>query len=217
MSFEAFSARLQVVAKAALAHCRQQFGQNGIKIGEEISADIPWQPTFFIKASTTKVVAVEVEDRIYPEILKIAATDIGRSNIPIAVYQACSLEAYQIDPKHTRVNLLRRHGFGIITVDEGGQVVVQQSAVPLAQFISGDELEKEMSGLTPKLRVAFRGAHGTYLANEGAGATAGGPNRRGTSKVYCAGSRAGEPACGWNRSDREFDRQAVGLPEVPQA
>jgi hypothetical protein len=115
------------------------------------------------------MIAVEVHDTIYPEILKIAAHDIGHFDFPIAVYQACSLDAYQRDAKHTRVNLLKRHGFGLITVDDAGLAVIQHGAVPLAQFISGDEVEASLKGLTPNVKVAFRSAHETYMTNEGQG------------------------------------------------
>jgi hypothetical protein len=169
MPFETLAPRLQAVATSALALCRQRFGQNGLKTESEIHPTIPWRPTFFVKQSRYKLIAVEIDDNIYPEILKIAAHDIGHHDFPIAVYQGCSLEAYQLDTKHTKVNLLKRHGFGLITVDDAGHCVIQHAAVPLAQHISPEDVERELSGLTPTVKVAFRSAHDTYLVNEGQG------------------------------------------------
>jgi hypothetical protein len=46
------------------------------------------------------VVAFEVSDNLYPEALKIAAIEILHyEGAPISVFQVCSLQAYQGDPK----------------------------------------------------------------------------------------------------------------------
>ena len=85
-------------------------------------------PSFFFKPSRHLVVAVEADDVLYPEALKIAAHDILHFEQPVAFYQACSLDVFQRDPKHGRVNLLKRHRFGIITEDEDGKVAISISA-----------------------------------------------------------------------------------------
>ena len=54
------------------------------------------------------IVAIEVSDPLYPEVLKIAAHDIEHYDYPIAVYQACSLDVYQHDSGFRRVNLSTR-------------------------------------------------------------------------------------------------------------
>jgi len=115
------------------------------------------------------VVAVEADDVLYPEALKIAAHDILHFEQPVALYQACSLDVFQRDPKHGRVNLLKRHRFGIITVDEDGKVAIQHQCVPLAQHISPEDLDEELRGLNQALRVRFKQAHDSYLINAGQG------------------------------------------------
>ncbi len=169
MAFDTLSARLKLVAERSLAHCRTRYGSSGVKIEEGISDKIMWRPSYYLKAGNLKIVAVEVEDNLYPESLKGAAHEISHYDIPVSVFQACSLEAYQNDPKHTKVNLLKSHGFGIITVDEDGIVAVQSTCVPLAQHISTDALEREIRELSPQLKVAFRTAHEIYHTNEGQG------------------------------------------------
>lgn len=169
MPFDTLSERLQEVAAKSLAHCKNRYGSNGVKIEEGIDNSIGWRPTFFLKPSKFRIIAVEVEDNLYPEVLKGAAHDIGHFDFPISVYQACSLEAYQTDPKHTKVNLLRKHGFGIITVDEDGNVTIQHSCIPLVQHISSDQFDGQISGLTPVVKVALKEAYETYLTNEGQG------------------------------------------------
>ncbi len=169
MPFDNFTPRLKAVATNALAHCKKRYGANGLKIEEGIDKEIGWRPTFFLRPSKFLILAAEVADILYPEALKGAAHDIGHYDFPIAVYQVCPLDAYQNDPKQAKSNLLREHGFGIITVDDEGRVTVQYPCVALAQHISLKQLESELYGLNSVLKVKFRSAHDTYVTNEGQG------------------------------------------------
>lgn len=169
MAFETLSDRLKIVAERALVQCKARYGGNGVKIETGISDTILWRPTFFIKVGKSKIIAVEVEDNLYPNILSSAAHQISHFDFPVSVYQACSLEAYQNDPKQTKVRALKTHGFGIITVDDDGTVVFQHPCVPLAQHISEDALEREIGPLSKSLKVLFRQAHETYVSNIGQG------------------------------------------------
>jgi hypothetical protein len=173
MPFDTLNPGLQAVGHACFAFCKDRFGKTGAKCDAEIESEISWKPTIQVK-SGVKIIAVEVEDKLYPEILKIAAHDIRHSETPIVVYQACSLEAYQSDRKQQTIRKLQSHGFGIITVDELGTVLIQHKAVPLLQHISDTEFEAHLKGLTPKLRVAFREAHNSYLTDPGQGLQAAG-------------------------------------------
>ncbi len=169
MAFDTFDPRMKMVAERALAHCRQQFGGNGLCIEQGINSAISWRPTFFCRPTSRSIVGIEVADNLYPEILKVAAHDIGIYDAPIAVYQACSLDAYQKDTKQTKVNQLRQDGIGIITVDEDGRAIIQHPCVPIAQLIPEPRLENEIRNLTSKLKVSFRAAHKTYQTNIGQG------------------------------------------------
>ncbi|MBO6559270.1 MAG: hypothetical protein JJ959_01980 [Nisaea sp.] len=169
MPFETLSDRLKMVAMCSLNHCKARYGGNGVKVEQGLSEAIMWRPSYYLKAGKYKIIAVEVEDNLYPESLKGAAYEISHYEMPVSVYQACSLESYQGDPKHKKVNLLRSHGFGIITVDDDGNVVIQHNCVPLAQHISPDVLEREIRSLSKQLKVAFRSAHDVYHTNEGQG------------------------------------------------
>lgn len=169
MAFDTFDQRTRQIAERALAHCRHQFGGAGMVTEKGISADIAWRPTFYCKPTPTLIVAVEVDELLYPEVLKGAAHDIGFYDAPIAVYQACSLESYQNDKKQIKINALRQHGFGIITVDEDGLAVIQHRSVPLAQHMAPEHVEAAIKPLTAKLKVAFRAAYDTYKTNIGQG------------------------------------------------
>lgn len=169
MAFDALDPRMKKIAECALAHCKQKFGNNGVRLDEAIDDSIAWRPTFQCKPTVSSMVAVEVIDNLYPEVLKGAAHDISYFDVPIAVYQVCSLDAYQKDTKQVKVNLLRQHGFGIITVDDDGLTTVQHPAVPLAQHIPDKLCESDIKPLTSKLKVCFRNAHSTYRTNIGQG------------------------------------------------
>lgn len=169
MPFDTIDSWEKNIAIKSFAYCRKQFGSNGLKCEESINSAISWRPTFFLKPSNFLILAVEVNDVLYPEALKSAAYDIGHYDFPVAIYQACSLDAYQRDKNHEKVNLLRMHGFGIITVAEDGTVATQHSAVPLAQHISQALLDSEITSLNTILKVKFKAAHTTYLTNVGQG------------------------------------------------
>src|SRR4051794_329446 len=111
MPFDTLSERLRIVAVGSLAKCRGEGGSNGLRTDAPIASEISWSPTFFLKPSRTLIVATEVNDVLFPEILKIAAHDIERFDFPISVYQACSLDVYQSDARLARVNSLREQGF----------------------------------------------------------------------------------------------------------
>ena len=166
MPFETLNERLRLVAVRSLAFCKERYGGNGVKVDEGIHDSIMWRPSFFLRVGKFKLIAVEVEDNLYPGSLKGAAHEISHFNFPIAVYQACTLEAYLNDPKHKSINLLKSHGFGILTVDEDGNTIVQHACVPLAQHISPEAFDRSISALNPQIKVAFRSAYAVYQTNE---------------------------------------------------
>jgi hypothetical protein len=110
MAFEDLSDRLKLVAGSSLAICRNNYGVTGLRREEPIDDGIGWKPTFYLRPSRVLIVAVEVSDFIFPQILQIAADDISQYNHPIAIYQACSLDVYQKDKDLKRVNMLRDRG-----------------------------------------------------------------------------------------------------------
>ena len=170
MAFDTLDARLKTIAEKALKYFTSKYGNNGVKTDTGIAPEIGWTPTFYLRPGGFRIVAVEVADNLYPQALRIGATDIQRyDGAPISVYQVCSLQVYQGDKNQTNINLLLRHGFGIVTVDDNGNVKPQHKCIPLAQHISEEELKSELSGLNKALRMLFEQAHSTYLTNEGQG------------------------------------------------
>lgn len=163
-----FTPRMKEVAVSGHKYFKDHFGRNSLKIGEEIHGDINWKPTFH-QNGRIRIIAAEVSDTLYPGVLKIAAHDIMHFDSPVSVYVVCPLEVFQSDAKHTVINQLKKHGFGIITVDDEGRAVQQHPCIPLAQHIPDEELEKDIPDLKQKLKVAFRSAHGSFHVDEGQG------------------------------------------------
>jgi hypothetical protein len=165
MAFDTLSDRLKIVAKGGLAKCREEWGGNGLKTEASIDDVIGWKPTFYLRPNRALIVAVEVSDVIFPEILKIAAHDIEHYDVPMAIYQACALDIYQKDARLAKVNLLRSHGFGLITVDDSGDAIIQFRAAPYAQHISPERFDVALASLNSRLKVKFRGSYTTYQTN----------------------------------------------------
>ena len=174
MAFDTLGPRLQPVANASLRFCTGRFGKNGLKLEEEISPRISWRPTFHLKPIPSLIMAAEVSDSLYPNILKIAAYDLLNFDFPVAVYLVCPLDTYVSDIKQTTIRVLRSNGFGIITVDDQKVTTIQHNCVPLAQHLSEEALNTELNGLTTSMKVRFRSAHGAYTSNVGQGLQASG-------------------------------------------
>jgi hypothetical protein len=169
MAFPLMIQRLQPIADAGLKFFKNQFGGNGLRLGEEIDQSISWRPTFHVRYTRTLIVAAEVDEVLYPASLKIAAHGIMHYDFPVSAYLICPLEVFQSDPRQAQVNQLKKHGFGIITVDDTGLAVRQNACIPLAQHISDEELENHIRPLTSKLKVGFRSAHITFRVDAGQG------------------------------------------------
>jgi len=169
MALENLDSQLRYVASKALAFCKSQYGGNGLITEKEIGPEIGWRPTFYFSPTRFSIVAVEVDDNLYPEALRGAAHEIVQYKTPISIFQACSLSTYQSDREQKKINILRKLGIGILTVDGAGHVDIQVSCVPFAQHISSDDLDVELADLNDTLKVEFKKAHSSYLANAGQG------------------------------------------------
>ena len=161
--FGNLSPPLEATAQRGLTYCRNHFGSKGLKIEEGIHSSISWRPTFIIKPRAFEICAFEVNDIIFPDVIKGAAHDIRHYPGLIRVIQVCPMSAYQADKDQRKINTLRAQGFGLLTVGNEGDVVEQFGCVPLAQFITTNELEGIIRELPTALRVRVREAHKTYL------------------------------------------------------
>jgi hypothetical protein len=166
--------RLQKVHDSALDFCKDRYGRTGLKVNEEIDPSIQWKPSYHLKANRTLTIAIEVDGTLDPEVIKLASHEIRNFETPISVILACPLEVYQADKDEAKVRALRKNGFGILTVDASGRATLKDPCVPLAQHIATEEVQKQLSGLSPRLKVAFKDAFDTYQTNVGQGLQKGG-------------------------------------------
>lgn len=168
MSGDASAAKLSRLEQAALRFCKKHYGSQGLKLGEEIHADISWRPNFHLRKGPV-IFAVEVSEVLDPTIFKIVANDILHFNRPVALCLACPLGSFQNDTQRTRAKELKKIGIGVITVDDKGDTELQLPCVPLAQHISEELLAERVRELPARLKIAFRAAHETFLVNPGQG------------------------------------------------
>jgi hypothetical protein len=169
MTFDTFTARQRQVAESGLNYCTDRYGRNGLRIEEQIHADIRWKPTFHLRPHRHRILAAEVDEVLFPQVFIEAAEDIRLFDVPIEVYLICPLEVYMGDTKQITVNLLKRRGFGIISVDEDGRAQLQSPCVPLAQHIAEQEVDRALVGVIRTVRLAFKSALTTYQTNVGQG------------------------------------------------
>ena len=169
MAFDTLSPKLQLVAKAGQGYLTSRFGRAGLKLDEEIDPSIAWRPTIQLRPNRASIIAADVSDSLYPSALKIAALDVLRFDYPISMYLVCPLDVYLADKGQKVTGQLRRHGFGLLTVDDDKKVVSQSPCIPLAQFLAEEDIAPALTALPQKLRVAFRAALETYRTNEGQG------------------------------------------------
>jgi hypothetical protein len=165
VAFSTLSPTLADAAQRALAYCKAQYGQKGLKLEEAIDVSIAWRPTFHLKINKFEIFAVEVNDVIFPDAIKGAAQDIRHYGGLIRVAQVIPLDVFQSDKDEKRVNPLRAQGFGVMTVAGNGAVVMQSDCAALSQFIPRPELDAGIKDLPTALKVRMRTAYATYMTN----------------------------------------------------
>jgi len=154
------------VAVPVAKHCKKKFGASGFKTESEISHGLPWRPTIQLKTSQFEVLAVEVSEAIGPAValLKATKSDLltDHSDKPIVVYVACPLSEYQADPRHAAASGLKSHGFGLLTVDDVGNVIEQIPGIPLIHHVPEPDVLAATKGLPLSVRTKMVRAYDVY-------------------------------------------------------
>src|ERR1700682_94090 len=168
MTGDANAAKRKHIEQAALSFCKKHYGNQSLKLGEQIHENISWRPNFHFRRGPV-IFAVDVSEVLDPTIFKLVTNDILHFNRPVTMCMACSLDVFQADVKRTKIKDLKKIGIGVITVDEDGDTELQLPCVPLAQHISEELLAERLRELPSKLKIAFRAAHDTFSVNPGQG------------------------------------------------
>ncbi len=170
MPFDKYSPTRKYVAEHCLNYCKRILGRNGLIVGQEISGTINWVPAFYLKPSPIRMIAVHASARVdLLQALKIAIFDVLRHPIPISIYLAIPLESYQSDNRQEKTFRVLNAGIGIITVTDNGTTVIQNECNPLIQFISQQEIDSKLKGLTPLIKRHMQSAYSTYKHNSDQG------------------------------------------------
>lgn len=155
------------VASPIHDYCITRFGRSGLKIESEIQPSLNWKPTLQARRSKYEIIAIEVSEELFPQIIKIAAHEIRVEcpDKPISVYIATPLSSYASDTKQTTVKKLKELGYGLLTVDDEGLVTEQFIAIPIIHHIPQKEFSEIVRPLPSLIRVNFQNAFDVYKTN----------------------------------------------------
>lgn len=154
----------KMVGMPVVKYLKKKHGTNGLKIEQKFSLKVRWLPTIQIKSSTTELTLVEISETLYPPILATAYASLinEEATRPIRVFQACSLDSYQPDKAREAVRSLKDHGYGLMTVDEAGNVDVVFQAAVLIHHIPQMKFEQSVKGLPADVRSPLARAYDLY-------------------------------------------------------
>jgi hypothetical protein len=113
------------------------------------------------------LVAVEVSETVFPEILRRRRAGLLRVKSPLTVYCVCPEEEYQANPDDAYD--LHENGIGLVTISADGRCHTHYEAVPLQQIILLEECEAEIEGLPKKLRQRLAESYQIYCRDPMAG------------------------------------------------
>jgi hypothetical protein len=163
--FTTLNPTLEAIASQALAHCKGQYGSKGLRVEQGIDPSVAWRPTFYLNVNRFELLAVEVSDVVYPDVLKGAGQELLHHEGLIRVAQVAPLETFVSDKDQKLVQKLRDHGVGLFTVAPDGKVVRQFDCAPIIQFIPEAQIETQIKKLPLSLKVLVRAAYQTFRIN----------------------------------------------------
>ena len=140
-------------------------------VEEELSKRLAWRPA--LRFSIRQYINVFVEPSEvgpYPRILDLKYAEVLNYPEPIAVYAVCPHEAIASTEQRREMGRLQSHGFGLVTVDEEGEVRRLFPAMPLVQVIPEAEYRELLRGLPKKIRQRISEAFEDYKNNPVKGA-----------------------------------------------
>lgn len=150
MATQGITAGSQFLAQAALAYFSKTYQVKAIAESEPIDKDLKWTPSLSFKVNNHKVIAAEVSEKPYPGIFRLRHADLLALGLPVAVYSVCPEKAFLKAQQEFRE--LISHGYGLLTVDDAGQVTLRHKCVPLIQQIAASTFDTAIKPLPQALR-----------------------------------------------------------------
>ncbi len=139
---------------------RNEYHVKTFKENCEISPSISWRPTLQITINTHSTIAFELNEKVFPPIISLSRMGIVNTNQPISVYSVCQEEVYIKSIGDYRN--LKKEGFGLITIDDSGNVTLHNNAIPLAQFIPKSKFDDLARGIPVNVRQRVKTAFDAY-------------------------------------------------------
>lgn len=136
---------------------------SSFKENKELSPEIPWRPTLQHNINKYTTIAYEINEKVYPPIISYSRMDVVNTNKPISVYSVCPEE--NLVKNMPEMRKLQKDGFGLITIDENGNVTKHCNAIPLAQFIPRARYDSAIKDLPNSIRQRISSAYEIYNNN----------------------------------------------------
>lgn len=152
------------VATPVLREIKKRYGVKGLKFDAPFSNSVSWAPTIQVQTSNEGLVLVEVSEGLYPAIFNSAYAEIlnEEPNRAIKVYQVCPLSSFQADKRQEKSRKLKKHGFGLMTVDDVGTVIEQFAASVLIHHIPPSRFDELTKGMPADTRSPLIRAFDVY-------------------------------------------------------
>jgi hypothetical protein len=151
MAAQGITTGTEFLLGAARAYIAQTWQPRDVRINEPFDKDLAWTPSLSFSQNKHRRVIIEVSDKPYPKILAMRHAALLNLDMPIAVYSACPERAYL---KHqTDAKELVRAGYGLLTVDDQGNVMARHHASPQIQLIPTFERDNAMKEIPQVLRA----------------------------------------------------------------
>lgn len=112
---------------------------------------------------------VEASETVFPAIFSLRRSRLERHAVPISVYCACAEEEFL--RSQDRVKDLVESGYGLLTVDSNGNVLLRNACVPIQQIIHREIFEEELRGLPMSMKRRMGESFRKYSANPPSGVT----------------------------------------------
>lgn len=137
-----------------------------LREGTEIDPALGWVPTLNCSVNN-HLMAIEASEKVYPAIFRMRRAEMAEVQMPIAVYCVCPEEAYIQDQREAQN--LEKHGFGLFTVNNEGQVIKKFPAIPIVQHITENDYSTDVKRLPPKIKRMAKASFDIYRGNSPAG------------------------------------------------
>lgn len=154
---------------AATQYLNATYHKPPLKYGEELDPALKWKPSIQMTANDHLTVIYEVSETVYPMIFNLRRVDVENMTLPVAVYCVCPEAVYISD--QAEVKRLLSHGYGLLTVDDAGNVQKRSGCIPVIQQISRKQFDDEVKGLPQKIRQRLAEAFERYEQNAVSGVT----------------------------------------------